>query len=1383
MQFKQNTFLVPVVLVLSFFSVWLYINQSVSNVAFSPEAVRGLSDSPVNIPSNYESIGIPQDLVVLSDNKFWYVDSQNYRIVKVSSSGTILQTVGKQGTDFGEFAETVVGITQDPGNYLYVLSYCHVYKFDLNGGYITSWGACGSGESDFSNAEGIHYDSANDVLYVSDTQHHRVLKFDSNGTYLSQFGSYGTGDGDLAYPVGIVTDAAGKIYVVDGDNHRVERFNADGTFDIKFGTNGTGDGQFTFPKDVAVATNGNIFVASQNSYKIQIFDSSGTWVSSWGEHGTEAWQFLAPRYLGFDSSGNVLVTDSFLKSIQKFSSTGTYVSAVRNSGSIGGRLTNPEGVAYDTAGNLYILDNGSSNARLQKFTNAGTYLATIADVADLGIAAYHMTIKNDKIYATNVSGANVFDTSGTLLFSFGTSGTGNGQFTEARGVGLDSTGNIYVADMENSRVQKFDATGTYISQWGTQGTGNGQFGRAQTLFIDALDNIYVGDNEKPGGGPSLNTRVQVFDTAGTYIRTIGSFGDGDGQMRQVGGTIMNSEGNLEITDTLQHRIQVMTPTGTFIGAYGAYGDGMEEFSYPAGLAVNPVTSTITIADYGNHRVQQLPGGTRIYNLNSSADVLKANDTISLVKAYINPADAGADNISSLLYFGSYVVSDFDVNMTVDRDWAAVNVTTLVNDSTSLVTNLDPSGAPGVSATHSLYIVKQEGQTTVRVCPAATQISEITLDCTTGYNLTEGDAALSTVTINGITYWKVTGLIGTGIMSEMPDVVMTAPTGVETNSVSSLTSTSASVQITVGGNGNATITERGVVYSSSAAIPSLTNSKKTISGSTGAGTAALTGLSQQTLYYVRAYATNSIGTTYGAVLSFTTLQVLNTSTAPTDVRTTSVSALTNDAANVAISVDGDGGGTIIERGVVYSSTSEAPTLTNSKKTISGTTGDGVVTLSSLSEKTKYYVRAFATNPVGTTYGNILSLTTLPEPAPIVPTGIVTLSPVAPTLSEIDCPIFTEFSVSKKIIKKGESVTVNWQTKNTESVLSAFSETGLPAVGTLDIALEQTTDLSFLADNGRCNAKKTALVQVVDTLPWVSTVSVGTGILLVEAIIALQQPAIFGNIWLSLAALFSKRKRQTWGVIYNSKTKKPLGRAIIRLLREDKTVVDTVVSDVTGTFKLTPKVGTFTVSVTLPGFDFPSKTIKTDTDGGYSNVYRGDNLIVNSITDGILLAIPLDPADLTAAESKSLQAKNTLTAITESLSYALMFGGFAYGVYIAYLYPHIYNYLILGVYSLLAFAKALMLIPKKLVGNVTLSDGNLATGIELGLFDMEFNTILYRTFTDDAGQYNFVVPNKPYTLKVLDARYKILDHGLPVTDLPIPAIKGDTVRQITKDLVLE
>ena len=64
----------------------------------------------------------------------------------------------------------------------------------------------------------------------------------------------------------------------------------------------------------------------------------------------------------------------------------------------------------------------------------------------------------------------------------------------------------------------------------------------------------------------------------------------------------------------------------------------------------------------------------------------------------------------------------------------------------LLLNLNPSEAPGVSAAHSLYIVRQEGQTSVHICPNATLLADIAMDCNGGYDLEEGAASLSSVTI-------------------------------------------------------------------------------------------------------------------------------------------------------------------------------------------------------------------------------------------------------------------------------------------------------------------------------------------------------------------------------------------------------------------------------------------------------------------------------------------------------------------------------------------------------------------------------------------------------------------------------------------------------------
>src|SRR5688572_30013759 len=112
-------------------------------------------NTDINIPTTYKNMGIPEDLIVLPDNNIWYADSQGYRIVKINPSGTILRTVGRQGNDEGEFESAPIGLTTDSAGKLYVLTSCRVYTLDSNGGYLDSWGACGTEPEEFSVVKGI----------------------------------------------------------------------------------------------------------------------------------------------------------------------------------------------------------------------------------------------------------------------------------------------------------------------------------------------------------------------------------------------------------------------------------------------------------------------------------------------------------------------------------------------------------------------------------------------------------------------------------------------------------------------------------------------------------------------------------------------------------------------------------------------------------------------------------------------------------------------------------------------------------------------------------------------------------------------------------------------------------------------------------------------------------------------------------------------------------------------------------------------------------------------------------------------------------------------------------------------------------------------------
>ncbi|HOZ52963.1 MAG TPA: hypothetical protein PLU17_13950, partial [Chitinophagaceae bacterium] len=193
--------------------------------------------------------------------------------------------------------------------------------------------------------------------------------------------------------------------------------------------------------------------------------------------------------------------------------------------------------------------------------------------------------------------------------------------------------------------------------------------------------------------------------------------------------------------------------------------------------------------------------------------------------------------------------------------------------------------------------------------------------------------------------------------------------VTTSSVSNTTQNTATCGGIVTNDGGAIITARGVCWSLYA-NPTTEDSKTNEGAGNGTFISDLTGLTPNTPYFVRAYATNSAGTAYGNQQDFTTLPTPNLPA----LTTNDVTDKTQTTAKCGGNVTSDGGAAVTARGVCWS-TSANPTVANSK-TIDGTgSGSFISNLTGLSANTPYYVRAYATNSSGTSYGNQQSFTTL------------------------------------------------------------------------------------------------------------------------------------------------------------------------------------------------------------------------------------------------------------------------------------------------------------------------------------------------------------------------------------------------------------------------
>lgn len=193
------------------------------------------------------------------------------------------------------------------------------------------------------------------------------------------------------------------------------------------------------------------------------------------------------------------------------------------------------------------------------------------------------------------------------------------------------------------------------------------------------------------------------------------------------------------------------------------------------------------------------------------------------------------------------------------------------------------------------------------------------------------------------------------------------------SVSTGSAVVSAFSVTISGNvtdnGNDPLTERGIVWNTTSNVSIQNNKIIDPAKTTGTYSGTILGLLPGTTYFGRAYAINSLGAAYGNEISFTTSITL-----PVVTTTTAVTNITASGASSGGTITSDGGSNITARGICWSTTS-SPTVALTTKT-QNATGIGTFTsdMTGLTTKTKYFVRAYATNSAGTSYGPEISFTT-------------------------------------------------------------------------------------------------------------------------------------------------------------------------------------------------------------------------------------------------------------------------------------------------------------------------------------------------------------------------------------------------------------------------
>lgn len=357
-----------------------------------------------------------------------------------------------------------------------------------------------------------------------------------------------------------------------------------------------GPGEFYDIAGVAVDSSGNVYVADQAGGKIQKFNSSGAYVTSLVSFEVGMGDTL--NGITVDPSGNVY---AIMDGVKKYNSSGTLLTEwTTGVGAYarGGIATGPSNEIYTvySDSNKFYIGSWSSTGGIGSF-----YVA-------MGPGEWPVAIAVDSsgsVYATmnNSNTVRKYGSDGALITSWGSSGSGNGQFNTITGIAVAADGlTVYVVDAGKSRIQTFTsadagATYSYAAQWGGAGAGDGQFTGPTSIVLDAAGtSLYVGD--------SGNGRVQKFSTAGAFQTKLGSLWSAiDPVLYSPSGVAIDTDGDVYVVDNFGNEVKKYDLNGNFLARWGSGGAGDGQFNYPYGIAVDSA-GNVFVADTGNNRIQK-----------------------------------------------------------------------------------------------------------------------------------------------------------------------------------------------------------------------------------------------------------------------------------------------------------------------------------------------------------------------------------------------------------------------------------------------------------------------------------------------------------------------------------------------------------------------------------------------------------------------------------------------------------------------------------------------------------------------------------------------------------------------------------------------------------
>lgn len=264
-------------------------------------------------------------------------------------------------------------------------------------------------------------------------------------------------------------------------------------------------------------------------------------------------------------------------------------------------------MAVDAGGNVYVAD--SANHRVQKITprgdafvlshygrEVGALDGPVDLVVDANLYLYVLEAGNGRITK--------FSPAGEAVLAFGHPGSGPGELDHPSAILRDRHGTLYVADTGNGRIQRFDGSGRFLGGLGDRATCSIVAPRG--LALDSALNLFVADDHA--------NRLVVLSPEGGQIGTIGEPGGDPGQLSGPRGLATMGDGIVLIAEEHGCRVQGLTFAGECVCQIGGPGPSAKAqadagsslaLKAPLGLALDPNTADVYVADSGSHRVLRL----------------------------------------------------------------------------------------------------------------------------------------------------------------------------------------------------------------------------------------------------------------------------------------------------------------------------------------------------------------------------------------------------------------------------------------------------------------------------------------------------------------------------------------------------------------------------------------------------------------------------------------------------------------------------------------------------------------------------------------------------------------------------------------------------------